>query len=96
MASPQPDEFTRISNELLEVILATNFTKRQLNIIFLITRLSYGCGKKHALIRPSEFSLTGIYKGDIKRELALLAGAGVLTVDGAKVALNKDYETAVQ
>ena len=92
MASPQPDEFTRISNELLEAILATNYTKRQLNIILLVIRLSYGCGKKYALIRPSEFSLAGIHKSDIKRELELLVGAGVLTVDGEKVALNKDYE----
>ncbi|MEW5953259.1 MAG: replication protein [Bacillota bacterium] len=92
MTHGQSKEFTRISNELLEAILATNFTKRQLNIILLVIRLSYGCGKQHALIKPLEFSLAGIYRADIKKELVQLAGAGVLTLEGDKVALNKDYE----
>ena len=50
MARPQTEEFTRVPNELLEAILATDFTKRQQKIIFMIIRLSYGCGKGYALL----------------------------------------------
>jgi len=92
MANPQPDKFTRISNELLEAVLLTNFTKRQLNIILLVIRFSYGCGRKYALLRQSDFGIAGIYKGDVKRELEQLEAADVLHVDGEKISLNKDHD----
>jgi hypothetical protein len=92
MANPQPDEFTRISNELLEAILLSNFTKRQLNIILLVIRLSYGCGKKYAVLRKSDFGIAGIDKSDIKKELALLAESKVLMIEGDRISLNKDYD----
>lgn len=92
MANPQPNEFTRISNELLEAILLSNYTKRQLNIILLVIRLSYGCGKKYALLRKSDFEIAGIDKSDIKRELDLLVQSGVLIIEEGRISLNKDYD----
>ncbi len=92
MANPQPDEFTRISNELLEAILLSNFTKRQLNIILLAIRLSYGCGRKYAILRKSDFEIAGIDKSDIKKELDVLVRSGVLVIDGDRIGLNKDYD----
>lgn len=92
MANPQPDEFTRISNELLEAILLSDFTKRQLNIILLVIRLSYGCGRKYAILRKVDFGVAGINKSDIKKELALLAESKVLVIDGDRISLNKDYD----
>jgi len=92
VANPQPDEFTRISNELLEAILLSNFTKRQLNIILLVIRLTYGCGRKYAVLRKSDFEVAGIDKSDIKRELDLLVRSGVLIIDGDRISLNKDYD----
>ncbi|WP_027365088.1 replication protein [Desulfotruncus alcoholivorax] len=94
MANPQPDEFTRISNELFEAIILSNFKKRQLNIILLVIRLSYGCGHKYAILRQADFQLIGIDKSDIKKELNLLVESGVLSISltGERITLNKDYE----
>ena len=92
MANPQPDEFTRISNELLEAILLSDFTKRQFNIILLVIRLSYGCGRKYAILRKADFGVAGIDKSDIKKELALLVESKVLVIDGDRISLNKDYD----
>jgi hypothetical protein len=92
MANPQPDEFTRISNELFEAIILSSFKKRQLNIILLIIRLSYGCGRKYAVLRQADFKTIGIDKNDIKKELLQLVESGVLAIDGERIALNKDYD----
>lgn len=92
MANPQPDKFTRISNELYEAIMQTDFSKRQRKILDLVIRMSYGCGKKWALLRPSDFQVVGVYKGDVRTELTYLATAKVLVVDGERIALNKDYD----
>lgn len=93
MANTQNEEFTRVPNKLLEAILATDFTKRQQKIIFLILRLSYGCGKGQALLRPSDFSAAGVHKNNIRKELDQLAAAGVITVEGNHMALNNNHHS---
>ena len=93
MAHPQTAEFTRVPNKLLEAILATDFTKRQQKIIFMIIRLSYGCGKGYALLRPSDFIVAGVHRNNIKKELEQLAAAGVITVEGRQIAMNKNYRS---
>lgn len=92
MANPQPDEFTRISNELYTAIMQTDFTKRQRNILDLVIRMSYGCGKKSALLRPVDFELVGVYKTHVRKELDYLVQAKVLFIDGERITLNKDYD----
>ena len=92
MANPQPDKFTRISNELFEAIMQTDFSKRQRNILDLIIRVSYGCGKKFAYLRPSDFEVVGVYKSHIKKELDYLTRAKVIFRDGERISLNKDYD----
>ena len=91
MANPQPDQFTRISNELYRAIMQTDFSKRQRNILDLVIRMSYGCGKKFALLRPVDFELVGVYKTHVKRELDYLCEASVLAIDGDQIILNKNY-----
>ncbi|GAB6181725.1 hypothetical protein JCM14036_30440 [Desulfotomaculum defluvii] len=92
MANPQPNEFTRISNELYNAIMQTDFSKRQRNIIDLVIRLSYGCGKKAAILRPIDFELVGVYKTHVSKELDYLVQTKVLSIQGEQVALNKNYE----
>ncbi|MDO7788805.1 replication protein [Desulforamulus aquiferis] len=92
MANPQPEQFTRLSNELYTAIMQANFSKRQRKILDLVIRMSYGCGKKFALLRPMDFELVGIHKTDIGQELAHLSQAEVLFIDGEQITLNKDYE----
>lgn len=93
MANPQPDKYTKISNELFEAILQTDFSKRQQNILFFIFRLSYGCGKKHAALKPSDFELCGVRKTHIKSELNYLKDSNVLHISNDIYSLNKDYDT---
>ncbi|ABB13994.1 replication protein [Carboxydothermus hydrogenoformans] len=92
MANPQPDEFTRISNELYTAIMQADFTKRQRNIIDLVIRMSYGCGKKSAILRPVDFELVGVYKTHVRKELDYLVKAKVLIIDGNRISINKDYD----
>lgn len=93
MANPQPDKFTKLSNELYEAIMKTDFSKRQRNILDLIIRLSYGCGKKFAILRPSDFEVVGILRGHVKKELEYLQATNVLLISGENYTLNKDYDT---
>ena len=45
--SPQVEGgYVRISNELLEAILEFNFTSRQIKVIFMVIRMTYGYNKK--------------------------------------------------
>jgi CRISPR/Cas system-associated endonuclease/helicase Cas3 len=53
LANPQVNQFTKLSNELFEAIMQSDFSKRQRNILDLVIRMSYGCGKKIALLRLS-------------------------------------------
>ena len=92
MANPQPDRYTRLSNELYEAIMQTDFSKRQRSILDLIIRASYGCNKKHALLRPSDFEVVGVYKTHVKKELEYLCRARVIFMDGERISINKDYE----
>lgn len=92
MANPQPDKFTRISNELFEAIMQTDFSKRQRSILDLIIRASYGCGKKFAYLRPSDFEVVGVYKSHIKKELDYLTKTKVIFRDGERISLNKNYD----
>lgn len=92
MANPQPDEFTRISNELYTAIMQRDFSKRQRKIIDMIIRMSYGCGKKYAILRYIDFEMVGVNKSDIKKEIESLKADQVLTIEDECFTLNKDYE----
>lgn len=92
MANPQPDKFTKISNELYEAIMQTDFTKRQRNILDLVIRMSYGCGKKFAILRPSDFTLVGVHRNHASAELKYLERANVIKIDGDIIYLNKNYD----
>lgn len=92
MANPQPEQFTRLSNELYEAIMQTDFSKRQRNILDLVIRMSYGCGKKQAILRKTDFQQVGVGKNHIKGELEHLQASKVLLIDGDIIQLNKNYD----
>lgn len=99
MASPQLENgYTRTANELSEAIMQSNFSKRQRNILDLIIRMSYGCGKKSAVFKYVDFELVGVYKADIKRELDYLSSVRVITAEYIDdlsmlyITLNKNYD----
>ena len=84
------DRYIKLSNVLFEAMMQTDFTKRQRKILDLIIRMSYGCQKKYALLRPTDFELVGVLRTHIKQELQKLVAANVLIIDGEKIRINND------
>lgn len=101
MSGPQlEDGYTRIANEILEVISQAKFNGTQFKIILAILRYTYGFNRKF-----SEFSLsflsdaTGTNKSQIKREIDKLIGYKVIRVvkesdynHSRVLSFNKNYE----
>lgn len=94
MANPQPtDAHLRIAHSLLEQIMVSGFSKRQLSILLFILRLSWGCGKKEANIpRQSDFEIVGVGSGHIKMDLDWLMEAKVIYRNGNFYGFIKDYD----
>lgn len=101
MANPQPDEFTKVANELMEQVPFFKFNGAQMRLILVIWRNTYGWSRK-----DHDFSITflhghtGLSESAVKRELAALIEARVLVVTkrasrttSRRLAFNKDYDT---
>lgn len=62
--------FFKFSNLLFEsIIFNKSLSKRQIKILLLIVRFSIGCNRAVARLKPSDFTLVGIYSSDITQEL---------------------------
>jgi len=100
MANPQPDQFTRISNELMEAIPMFKFNGTQLRILLVVLRYTYGFQRKSCELSLSFISnSTGAHKQQIKRELDRLIQTKVLieksepTFNRSRVIeFNKNYD----
>ena len=100
MANPQPDQFTRISNELMEAIPMFKFNGTQLRILLVVLRYTYGFQRKSYELSLSFISnSTGAHKQQIKRELDRLIQTKVLieksepTFNRSRVIeFNKNYD----
>ena len=99
-ASPQLENgFTRIADELLEALTATNLTARQYRIVLAIVRKTYGFGKKRDAISASQLSaMTKIPRSKIPRILTDLARLRIITIHGERkrgrtptLSLQKDH-----
>lgn len=99
-ANPQlEDGYTRISNELLEAICASDLTGLQMRVLMLFIRVSYGYGKRQAAF-PLEYiqEKLKIPKRSAQRSLKSLVDANILRIvqESSKSAprimeLNKKY-----
>jgi hypothetical protein len=58
-----------------------DFTKRQLNILSLILTFSYNYGKETAILKPTDFALTGLPSKKITEELKKLIDMNVISWD---------------
>jgi len=76
--------FTKFDNQLLERILTSKFTKRQLKILLLLLRYSIGYQKTYAIFRKSDFALAGVSSAVIAEELRTLYWLGVIRWDPGK------------
>lgn len=101
MANPQPDKFTKISNELLEQVPKFKLNGSQLRLILIIWRYTYGFGKKEAELSVSFLTeATEIAKRQVIRELTKLIEMNVIQVVSEQIGtrsriirFNKDYES---
>ncbi len=94
MANPQiTDAHLRVAHSINEAIMLRDFTKRQRKILDLILRLSWGCGKKTALVpKQRDFEVIGIRETHISTELTWLATSKVISINGCEYAFNKDFD----
>lgn len=93
MANPQPDNFTRISNELMEAFGKINLSSYEFRVLIIILRKTYGYQKKADWISFSQFrELTNLPDSHISRTLKILLQRKILTKGGKSIGLNKDYE----
>jgi phage replication O-like protein O len=76
--------FTKVDNPLLERVITSRFTKRQLKILLLVIRFSFGYQKTYALLRKNDFSYAGVSPSCIKDELKKLVRMRVLGWDTKK------------
>lgn len=86
--------YVKIANNLFENIFIRDFTKRELEVILLIVRLSYGFNKKYAIIDPKTYlCLVGIPRQNINRTLDSLIDKKVILSKGNNIYLiNKYYD----
>lgn len=100
MANPQPDKYTKISNELMENMPLFKFNGTQLRIMLIVIRYTYGFSRKEHEMSLSFISkATQIHREQIKKELTTLIEKNVLTVvrdasfNSTRILkLNKDYD----
>lgn len=70
--------FTKIDNSILEKILTSDLTKRQLKILFMLVRFSFGCQKDYAVLKNNDFTYSGVSPFCIKKELKKLTDRRVI------------------
>jgi len=99
MANPQPDEFTKLSNELLEALSKIRIPGEAMQVLLVVMRLTYGWNRKEWPIGNKEFvELTGITKTHIQRAIDRLQSMNLIKVTkkGYKLTptycIQKDYE----
>jgi phage replication O-like protein O len=100
MTNVQPENgFTRVANELLEVVAYQKFNGTQSRIILTLWRYTYGFSRKeHDLSLTFISKATGIHKQQVKKEMDKLIENKVILVTeestyntSRKIQFNKDY-----
>ena len=97
MANPQPDKFTKISNELLEALCRTRIPGEARQMLDVILRLTYGFKKKKAQISLTTFSrMTGMIVTNCVRSLKKLQDMNIIIANkSARITeyeIQKNYE----
>lgn len=98
MASPQVEEgYTRIANELYDAINAFPFSKRQLKIVHVVIRKTYGYGQTSDEISLSQLAAaSGLAVPHVSAAVSELVAMNVLSKEGGgrsySLGVIKDYE----
>ena len=91
--SPQlEDGYTRIANEILDFMCQFRIPGNTHRILLSIIRKTYGFHKKEDKIPNSQIAkMTGIHKAHVSRELLSLVTHKIVTNQGNKLSLNKNF-----
>lgn len=103
MANPQKENgFTSIANELLEAILKSDLSLRELKIVLCVIRFTYGFNRKSAELSLRFISTaTNIQHHHVSKTIKILFDRNVLVInknysvgkDSRVISLNKNYES---
>jgi phage replication O-like protein O len=74
-------KFTRVPNSILTALITLDFTKRQVKIILLVLRLTYGCQVPWAFYEKRYFQVAGLHRGAIGQELKQLVEMRVIEMN---------------
>lgn len=97
MASPQPDKFTRFSNELLEAIMTVKMSGSEWQFVMCLFRKTYGFNKTEDWITGSQIVLaTGLKKERVSEAKKKLLARNMVTEKRNKLSIQKDYEKWVE
>lgn len=96
MANPQPDQFTRISNELFEALARIRISGEENQVLRVIIRKTYGFHKKMDAIALDQFTLmTGLKKPHVCRALSKLVMKNIIIKNDngriVRYGIQKDY-----
>lgn len=84
------DNFTRLSNDILEALSRTHLTPYEWRVLMCVFRKTYGFQKKDDWIAPKQITeMTGIHKAHVSRSLRLLAQRNMVTKRGNNIGFNK-------
>lgn len=84
------DGYTRIANDLLDAMMSSNFTSRQIKLLLAVIRKTYGFNKKFDWISGEQFSeMTGMPRTRCSSTKTELLNMNVLVTEGRKVGINK-------
>jgi len=97
MANPQADEFTRISNELLERFCSIRVPGEAMQILLVVLRKTYGYNRKSDNISLTQFSeLTNMKSFNCSRAIKKLEAMNLISVVRDKYiseySIQKDYD----
>lgn len=86
--------YVRVVNNLVDQLFLREFSLKQLRVIMLILRLSYGYNKKYAIIKPkSRFNFANLHNPDINKILnELIAKKVIIKIAEDCYSFNKDYD----
>jgi len=93
MANPQPDKYTKLSNELLDALIRYRIPGEQMQVFLFIIRKTYGFNKKKDAIALSQFvEATGIKKTAISRAIKGLLTKKIIRINKKDNELAHVYE----
>jgi len=85
--------FTKISNMMLHGILLNDFTKRELKILLLTARLTYGCHRKWVRFIFADLKIVGIKQSHAKEVIEQMLQKNILVKNNktGEYRINEDF-----